>query len=234
VTWLLSGELRHRDSLGSDQVIKPGQLNLMTAGLGVAHAEEGTSYRGELHGVQLWVAQPDATRDGRPAFEHHAELPLVELGTALATVLVGELGGAVSAARRDTDHAGFDLSLQAGRSVVPLRSDFEHAVVVFDGAVLLDGAVLEPGRLGYLSPGREELVIEAGEPCRALVVGGVPFPSPIFMWWNFVARTREEAQAAGTAWNRRDGRFGEVPSTLGRIPAPDPPWSGSAGASPGR
>jgi redox-sensitive bicupin YhaK (pirin superfamily) len=231
VTWLLSGELRHRDSLGSDQVIKPGQLNLMTAGHGVAHAEEGTAYRGELHGVQLWVAQPNATRDGPPAFEHHAELPRVELGNAQATVLVGELDGAGSTARRDTDHGGFDLSLQAGRSVLPLRSDFEHAVVVLDGAVLVEGAVVEPGRLGYLTPGREELVVEAREPARVLVVGGVPFPSPIFMWWNFVARTREEAEAAGAAWNSLDPRFGEVGSSLRRIAAPDPPWSRSSDVS---
>ena len=225
VTWLLSGELRHRDSLGSDQVIKPGQLNLMTAGHGVAHAEEGTVYRGELHGVQLWVAQPDETRDGPPAFEHHAELPRVEFaGGAVATVLVGELDGDGSPARRDTDHAGFDLSLQPGRSVIPLRADYEHAVVVLDGAILVDGSVVEPGSLGYLSRGRDELAVEARGPTRALVVGGVPFPSPIFMWWNFVARTREEAGAAGAAWNGRDQRFGEVDSTLDRIAAPAPPW----------
>jgi quercetin 2,3-dioxygenase len=235
VTWLVSGELRHRDSLGSDQVIRPGQLNLMTAGHGVAHAEEGTAYRGELHGVQLWVAQPEATRDGQPAFEHHAELPRVELGDTVATVLVGDLDGAGSPARRDTDHGGFDLSLQAGRSVIPLRSDFEHALVVLDGAVLVDGSIVEPGRLGYLSPGRDELAVEARAPARALVVGGFPFLSPIFMWWNFVARTREEAEAAGAAWNGRDPRFGEVDSTLGRIPAPTPPWSRTtAGATPGR
>ena len=198
VTWLLSGELRHRDSLGSDQVIKPGQLNLMTAGHGVAHAEEGTAYRGELHGVQLWVAQPDETRDGPPAFEHHAELPRVEFaGGAVATVLVGELDGDGSPARRDTDHAGFDLSLQPGRSVIPLRADFEHAVVVLDGAVLVDGSVVEPGRLGYLSRGRDELAVEARAPTRALVVGGVPFPSPIFMWWNFVARTARGGRRRG-------------------------------------
>jgi len=225
VTWLVSGELRHRDSLGSDQVIKPGQLNLMTAGHGVAHAEEGTAYRGELHGVQLWVAQPDETRDGPAAFEHHAELPRVELaGGATATVLVGELDGAGSPARRDTDHAGFDLSLQPGRSVIPVRADFEHAVVVLEGAVHVDGSAVEPGRLGYLSPGRDELVVEARAPARALVVGGVPFPSPIFMWWNFVARTREEAGAAGEAWNERGPRFGEVDSALDRIAAPVPPW----------
>src|SRR3954453_1720353 len=85
VTWLLDGEILHRDSLGSEQIIRPGQLNLMTAGHGVAHAEAATGrYEGALHGVQLWVAQPSSTRDGEPAFEHHAELPRVELGSSIA------------------------------------------------------------------------------------------------------------------------------------------------------
>jgi quercetin 2,3-dioxygenase len=103
VTWLLAGEALHHDSLGSEQVIAPGQLNLMTAGGGVAHAEEATgSYSGQLHGIQLWVAQPEATRHGAAAFEHHAELPRVDLGGAEATVLVGELGGVARPARRDS------------------------------------------------------------------------------------------------------------------------------------
>jgi quercetin 2,3-dioxygenase len=93
VTWLLAGEVVHRDSLGSEQVIRPGQLNLMTAGHGVSHSEEHTgAYRGDLHGVQLWVAQPEFSRHGPPEFEHHAELPRVDLGPgSVATVLVGEL-----------------------------------------------------------------------------------------------------------------------------------------------
>jgi redox-sensitive bicupin YhaK (pirin superfamily) len=103
VTWLLSGEVLHRDSLGSEQTIRPGQLNLMTAGRGVAHSEEGTGkYRGEAHGIQLWVALPQATRQGDPSFEHHAELPHVELPGGQATVLVGQFGPASSPARRDT------------------------------------------------------------------------------------------------------------------------------------
>src|SRR4051794_26091988 len=102
VTWLLSGELLHRDSLGSEQLIRPGQLNLMTAGHGVAHAEEASrTYRGELQGVQLWVAQPAVTRHGQPAFEHHVELPLVSLGAGEASVLVGSFGDVVSPARAD-------------------------------------------------------------------------------------------------------------------------------------
>ena len=94
VTWLFDGEILHRDSLGSEQLIRPGQLNLMTAGHGVSHAEEATGrYRGVLHGMQLWVAQPDTTRDGPPAFEHHAVLPTLELEHGTGTVIVGRLGG---------------------------------------------------------------------------------------------------------------------------------------------
>src|SRR5690606_19665891 len=104
VTWLLSGEVLHRDSLGSEQLIRPGQLNLMSAGNGVAHSEESPAGAGgELHGIQLWVAQPERTRHGEPAFEHHASLPQVEQDSALVTVLVGEFGGVASQARRDTD-----------------------------------------------------------------------------------------------------------------------------------
>src|SRR4051812_44710661 len=121
VTWLLRGEVLHRDSLGSEQVIRPGQLNLMTAGAGVSHSEETRGvYEGGVHGVQLWVAQPEATRSGVPAFEHHAELPQVELANGDATVLVGELSGVMSPSRRDTDHLGADLDLRPGRSSLPL------------------------------------------------------------------------------------------------------------------
>ena len=142
----------------------------------------------------------------------------MELGTALATVLVGELDGAGSPARRDTDHGGFDLSLQSGRTVVPLRSDFEYAVVVFDGAVLVDGAVVEPGHLGYLSKGRDELAVEAREPTRALIVGGVPFPSPIFMWWNFVSSRKDRIEQAKADWAAQ--RIGKVPGETEFIPLP--------------
>src|SRR3954454_13403836 len=112
VTWLLRGEILHRDSVGSEQLIRPGQLNLMTAGHGVSHSEETAGvYAGDLHGVQLWVAQPSTTRDARPAFEHHAELPRTEIGSAVATVLIGDFGDVRSPARRDTELVGVDLLL---------------------------------------------------------------------------------------------------------------------------
>ena len=225
VTWLLRGEVLHRDSLGSEQLIRPGQLNLMTAGHGVAHAEEGTAHRGELHGVQLWVAQPSATRDGEPAFEHHAELPQVELGAATATVLVGALGGAVSPARRDTDHVGADLDLRVGTTVVPLRPEHEHALVVFDVRVEVVGKTLEPGDLPYLGRVLPACPLDVAEPTRALLVGGLPFPEPVLMWWNYVARERDEIRTAHREWTERSVRFGDVTSVLDRIDVGPPPWT---------
>ena len=228
VTWLLEVEAVHRDSLGTEQVIAPGQLNLMTAGRGVSHSEEGTGrYRGHLQGVQLWIAQASTTRDGAAAFEHHDSLPRVELDHAVATVLVGELDSAASPARRDTDHAGIDLDLRPGATALPLRPDYEHALVLVTGVVEVDGAVVEPGHLLYLGMGRDELAITTAVPTRAVLIGGVPFDEPVLMWWNFVARTRDEIARAHADWTAADDRFGTVASSLPRIEVGPPPWSRS-------
>jgi redox-sensitive bicupin YhaK (pirin superfamily) len=228
VTWLVTGEILHRDGLGTEQVVTAGQLNLMTAGRGVAHSEEVTGrYRGELHGIQLWVAQPEQTRHGDASFEHHADLPRVDVCNGTATVIVGEVGDARSPARRDTDHAGIELDLRPGRSVVELRPDYEHALVVLDGRVALDGTVVEDGRLAYLGTRRDELAVEVREPARAVLLGGVPFPDEVLMWWNFVARTRDEVVQAYRSWEARDERFTTVASPLARIDAPQPQWLGT-------
>ena len=225
VTWLVAGEVLHRDSLGSEQVVRPGQLNLMTAGRGVSHSEEATgSYAGDLHGIQLWVAQPAATRDGEPAFEHHDALPQVEYGDAVATVLVGELGDTLSPARRDTPLVGADLALHDGSAVLPLRRDWEHGLVVLRGGVSVDDRFVGPGRLAYLGQGRDELVLDAVEPTRLVLLGGEPLDEKIMMWWNFVGRSRDELDSAYRSWQAQDDRFGRVASALPRIPAPPPHW----------
>jgi quercetin 2,3-dioxygenase len=231
VTWLVAGEVLHRDGLGSEQLVAPGQLNLMTAGHGLAHAEEATGrYRGDMHGVQLWVAQPERTRHGPPAFEHHASLPQVVLGAGVATVLVGSLAGLAgsrSPARHDTGQVGVDLALRAGETVVPLDPAYEHALVVLDGAVAVGGAggtVVQPGNLAYLGEGRDELALSARADTRVLLIGGEPFEAPVLMWWNFVARSRDEIVAARGSWESRDGRFPPVASALARIAAPPVPW----------
>ncbi len=226
VTWLFEGEALHRDSLGTEQVIRPGQLNLMTAGHGVAHSEEGTGRSaGRIHGVQLWVAQPDTTRRAPAAFEHHAELPRLELdGGGTATVLVGALAGCESPARRDTDHVGVDLDLPRAPVTIPVRPEHEHALVVFDGAVDIDGATVVPGHLAHLGTGRGDITLSSRDPAHALLIGGVPFGEHVLMWWNYVARSREEIVAAHDQWTRRDPRFGTVASPLTPIDVPPPPW----------
>jgi len=225
VTWLLDGQVLHRDSLGCEQVVAPGQLNLMTAGAGVAHAEETTgTYVGRLHGIQLWVALPERTRHGGAAFEHHGSLPQLDLDRAVATVLLGSFAGAVSPARSDTPLVGVDLALQRGTTTVPLVRGFEYAMVVLDGAVQVDGRPVRPGQLAYLGEGRDELAVQVSDPTRAMLLGGEPFESPIVMWWNFVGRSREEIAAAWRDWDRGADRFGRVDSPLPRIPVEAPSW----------
>jgi quercetin 2,3-dioxygenase len=223
VTWLVAGEVLHRDSLGSEQVIRAGQLNLMTAGQGVTHSEEATGrYRGQLHGVQLWMAQPEATRHGPAAFEHHPELPQVELSNAIATILVGSFADAASPARRDTELVGVDVALWPGTGAWPLEASFEHALVVLDGEVLVGEQVIRPGELAYLGQGRDQVALSAADPARVLLLGGEPFAEPILMWWNFVVRSRDELDRAYRQWQADDPRFGRLRSPLARIPARTP------------
>jgi quercetin 2,3-dioxygenase len=224
VTWLTDGQVLHRDSLGTEQVIAPGQLNLMTSGGGLSHSEEATGhYRGTLEGIQLWVALPEATRHGAGAFEHHAELPQADLDGAVATVLIGDFAQLQSPARHDTPLVGVDL-LVHGDTTVPLRPAWEHALVVLEGSLDINGQRLEPGKLGYLGQGRDQLRLGVRERTRALLLGGEPFTEPIVMWWNFVGRSRAEIDAAYASWQRQDDRFGRLDSPLPRIPAEAPWW----------
>ena len=232
VTWLLEGEALHTDSLGTEQVIRAGQLNLMTAGHGISHAELAT--RPPFRGAQLWVAQPEATRHGASAFEHHAELPGVALagtgGTSEGSVLVGTLAGATSPARADTPLVGADVMLLPGTTLVPLDVRFEHCVVPLDVPVKVGEHVVEPGWLALVPLGLDELPLAVRAPGgRVLLLGGEPLGEAITMWWNFVARDRDEVTDAWRSWNTRDARFGTVASPLDRIEASAPPWVGMPG-----
>ena len=219
VTWPLAGEIHHRDSLGSDVMVRPGQLNLMTAGRGVAHSEFSMS-SGPLQGLQLWVALPAERASMEPDFEQHVSLPVYAAPGVTATVLMGSLGGMTSPATAHTPIVGAELAV-TGAAVLPLRPDHEHAVLAID-PVRAAGCQVLPGHLLYLGTGRSELRLE-GEG-RALLLGGEPFPDELVMWWNFVGRSHEEIATAREAWEAADARFGEVPGHDGaRIPAPDLP-----------
>lgn len=222
-TWLLEGEAVHTDSLGSEQVIRPGQLNLMTAGYGIAHAE--IAAKPPFGGVQMWIAQPEDTRHGESAFNHHAELPQPDLDGATALLIVGSLAGATSPARTDTPLVGIDLSIHNRKTALPLTATFEHAVVPLDRKVKVGPEVVEPGWIALIPTGLEELPLETEQgDARLLVLGGEPFGEDVAMWWNFVARTRDELETAWRDWHDHTDRFGDPPSTLERIEAPVPPW----------
>lgn len=223
LTWLLEGEALHTDSLGTEQPIRPGQLNLMTAGHGIAHAE--LAAEPPFRGVQLWVAQPEATRHGAARFEHLDALPRLELDRGEALVFVGSLEGATSPAATDTELLGLELQLRAGTTSLPTDPSFELAVVPLEGRVKVGEAIVEPGWIGLVPPGVDELPVEVEhDGGRALVLGGTPLGERIQMWWNFVGRDRDEISQAYREWRDRTDRFGAVPSSLERIEAPVPPW----------
>ncbi|MEV4350960.1 pirin family protein [Actinoplanes sp. NPDC049596] len=205
VTWLLAGEVLHRDTLGSVQEIRPGQLNLMTAGRGIAHSEETPAEHSPiLHGVQLWVALPHAVRDMAPAFAHHADLPVVTVDGLTATVLMGTLLGATSPAACHTPLVGAELALAAGAEVdLPVEEGFEHALLTLDGAPTVDGTTLKPGPLLYAGEGRRHLRLATAEPARLLLLGGEPFEERLVMWWNFVKHIPQTWPCGGTARSPR-------------------------------
>ncbi len=222
VTWLFAGEAEHSDSLGTKQLIRPGELNLMTSGHGIAHAELGLGPR--LLGAQMWVALPEATRHEAPAFEHHGELPSLELREGEAKVILGSLGEVTSPARTDTALVGAEIRIR-DTTEIPVDPTHEHGIVPIDGTVLVADAVVEPGWLGLIPAGVSELRVAARTEARFLLLGGEPLGEPIQMWWNFVARTKDEITEAWRAWQQRNGdRFGPVPSELSPIDAPAPPW----------
>jgi redox-sensitive bicupin YhaK (pirin superfamily) len=214
VTWLLDGEVLHRDSLGTEALVLPGQLGIMTAGHGISHSEESPrNHSSLLHGVQLWVALPGGDRSSAPpAFDAHRDLPVAELGGARARVLLGEVGAARSPARVFTPLVGADVVLDPGADVeVPVVAGQEHGVLVTGGRVAVAGRPTGYGQLAYLGTGRDVVPLAAGDAGgRVLLLGGEPFPEQLVMWWNFVARSHEEVVEARAEWMASTGRFGYV------------------------
>jgi redox-sensitive bicupin YhaK (pirin superfamily) len=211
VSWLLAGRVLHRDSLGSLQEIRPGGLNLMTAGRGISHSEE--SRHEVLHGVQLWVALPGEQREVAPRFEHHAVLPVRAGSGFAATVIMGSLGGETSPATVHSPLVGAEVAVD-GSAEVPLDPAFEHGLLLLDGAI----EQLRPGPLRYLPPGRESVRVSGQG--RMLLIGGEPFGEEIVMWWNFVGRGHDEIAAFRKEWMEGTG-FGAVEGFDGEpLPAP--------------
>ncbi len=235
VTWLLQGDVEHRDSVGSRRHVRPGELNIMTSGRGIAHSEDSVPLPDGglpvLHGVQLWVALPDAARHQDPHFEHHADLPVLQDGGLRATVAVGSLAGARSAAATYSPLVGVEVLVADGAlGVLPLEPEFEHAVLAVEGAPVVDGVRVPTSALLYLPAGRREL--RAAGPGRFLLIGGTPFEEDLLMWWNFIGREHDEIVRDREDWEA-GRRFGVVDHPAGRLPAPALPTT-RLRARPGR
>ncbi|MEV2275595.1 pirin family protein [Nocardiopsis sp. NPDC049922] len=230
VSWLVRGRVHHRDSLGSDQLVQPGQLSIMTAGHGIAHSERTPQdAHPVLHGAQLWIALPEGDRHGPPAFAHHDDLPVLTHPGARLTVIAGDVDGHRSPARVHTPLMGAEVTLDPGAHLtLPLDPDFEHGVLPLDTPLDLLGHHIEPGALLYLGPGRHHLDLAATRGARLLVIGGTPFTEDLLMWWNLVGRDHDEIVRARTDWERaRTGhgtRFAPVTGDPGpALPAPELP-----------
>ena len=227
-SWLFTGEIEHRDSAGHHALVRPGELNLMTSGHGIAHSEVSTPATTVLHGVQLWVALPGAHRDGARDFRHYAP-PAADLGGATARVFLGTLAGQRSPVPTFSPLLGAEIVLAAhARLSLPVEPACEHGVLVDAGPVSMSGTRLQPAELGYLPPGQAtvELANLTDDPARVLLLGGTPFEEDIVMWWNFVGRSHEEIVAFRQAWEAELDQFGRVEGYEGtpqRLPAPPLP-----------
>ncbi len=210
-TWMIEGEITHRDSLGNETVIRPGEVNLMTSGIGICHSEDSVEDGKPLHAAQLWIALPDHARHIDPAFEHIDDLPRIDKGGATVTVLAGEFEGQKSRATIHTPLVGLDITAtDATTFEMPLRNDFEYGFLVLKGHAQVDAETIESGTLLYLQEGAESVALHLTSGSELLVVGGVPFDEKLLVWWNFVARTQEELEAAVHDWNNDVIRFPAV------------------------
>jgi len=222
VSWLLQGEIVHKDSLGSEALLRPGGVNVMTSGGAIAHSEETPSQNsGVLNGVQLWVALPDAHRHGAASFQHIDEVPIVEQSGGTVSVFAGSVHGYSSTAQHFSPLLGVDISLHANGSLeLPLDSSFEHAALLLRGDAEIDGQEIDSMSLWYLGTSRPSVEFKSKNESHILLIGGPPFPETILMWWNFVARTAEEIAHARSDWQSHQ-RFGEVAAYDGpRLDAP--------------
>lgn len=215
VSWLFEGEIEHRDSAGFHAMVRPGEMNLMTAGHGISHSERSTPETTTLHGVQLWVALPESARHGEKTFEHYEPNPIEGEGWR-AWVFLGSLLGETSPVTMFTPLVGAELTIEPGTSVtIDVDTGFEHGLLVDSGEVTLAYSMVDHpdpqhatpishANLGYVAPGATQLVVNAeasGGPARIVLIGGAPFDEEIVMWWNFIGRDHDEIAQARADWH---------------------------------
>lgn len=222
VSWLFSGEIEHRDSGGVHALVRPAELNLMTAGAGICHSEvaqPGSKQGTALHGAQLWVALPDSDRDTHRDFDHYVP-PYISLPGAQARVFLGELAGSRSPVHTFTPLVGAQIDLDPMTTLeVDIDPAFEHAVLCDVGRIEFCNTPLAVADLGYQGPGSDALRLRnvGNEPARVLLLGGEPFTEQLVMWWNFVGRSHDEIVSYRRQWQGADDRFGAVHGYYGSV-----------------
>lgn len=219
VSWLFEGEIEHRDSLGKHAMVRPGEVNLMTAGHGICHSEVSTTETTVLHGVQLWVAMPGESRDSERLFEHFVPEPFWVEG-ARVSVFVGELLGRRSPITTFSPLVGAQIDLDSGSSVtISANPDFEYGVLVDQGTVSVEGTEAARTELAYVGVGHRQITVQSSDdqPSRLILLGGTPFGEEIVMWWNFVGRSHDEIVTFREQWEEHSERFGEVSGYLGNV-----------------
>lgn len=230
VTWPLTGEIRHRDSLGNDVDLHRGQLNLMTAGAGISHSEYSIGDDAvELEALQFWVALPESARHGAAGFEQHTDLPHVTLASTegengTATVVLGTFAGTTSPATVYSPIVGAEILIPAGsRLRLPFSPEWEHAILLVEGDASIDTHNPVRDEVLYLGDSRDGVEVSSVNGAMLFLLGGEPFDEELVMWWNFAARTHEEVAEARAEWEAASHRFGSVAGHDNRIPAPPLP-----------
>lgn len=210
-TWMIEGEVLHRDSLGFEQVLRAGQVNLMTAGYGISHTEDSVRAGERLHAAQLWIALPEAVADQAPAFAHHPHVPQWQEQGCAWSLMAGSYGVHTAPTKLHSPLIGLEiLAVAAGIVQVALSNDFEYGLVALTEGFELNGEVFGPDELAYLAPGRSQLLLHVQEGARLLLVGGTPFKEKITMWWNFLGSDLEAIRTYRAQWEAADARFGQV------------------------
>ena len=225
VTWLFEGAIDHRDSLGTFATIRPGQVNLMTAGRGIVHSERSPqaerSAGPTMYGMQTWLALPDGREEIGPAFEAQTDLPLIEAGGASARVIMGELWGQRAPTTCHTETIYAEIVLAPGGSIPIDAEADERAVMLVGGEAEIGGTVLGLYQLAILAPGAA-LTLTSTTGARVMLLGGEAFTTPRHVWWNFVSSSRERINQAKDDW--RGGKFPLVPGDSDEfIPLPEIP-----------
>ena len=214
VTYLFEGHMVHKDSLGSDMQINPGDINLMAAGRGIVHSErsaaEDRHQLSRMAGIQSWVALPKSLEESAPSFSHHtkAKLPLIEDDGTSVRVVMGNLYGSSAPVETFSETFYGDVAMQPGARLPMDGGHEERGIYIVDGSIEVAGETHEAGRLLVLHP-RENATVTAITPARLMVLGGEPMDGPRHIWWNFVSSSKERIEQAKEEW--RTGRFDVVP-----------------------